>query len=228
MVAQSTASPTASPTASQDAPREWLLPLDFLYQESEFNAGTGACGPTALAVAGRWTTRRVIPTAKMMLDSMVAMRLCTSTGVTNLPNLEKAARNLHYPVQLKPSGTGVLSNVLSYAASVLKGAYQSPGVCIFECTNGQALRDYLSGTGEDASGLRNHILALVGFNYGGYSPYLGCTVPEGYFACDGDSTIINPIVGGKRVHRNITPQLCYYTYDNLNAAKPYDVFSIPR
>lgn len=204
---------------------EYLLPIGSLYMESEFNAGVGACGPTALAVGGRWTLQQRGPNAIDMMKSMQRMGLCGPTGVTNIPNLETAARTLHYPVQVRGAG----QTPLDYAAATFKGTYGNQGVCVYECTNGQVLRDYVLGAGEDATNLQNHIFALVGYNSGGYSNFLGMNVPEGFFACDGANGLSNPIVAGVgRVHRYINTLYCYYTKANLLQARPYDCFSVTR
>lgn len=204
---------------------EYLLAIGSLFTESEFNAGVGACGPTALAVGGRWTLQKRGPNAKDMLASMRQMGLCGPTGVTNIPNLEKAAKALHYPVQYRASG----QSPLDYAKATFQGTYGKPGVCVYECTNGQVLKDYVFGAGEDASNLQNHILALVGYNSGGYSNFLGMNVPEGFFACDGANALTNPVIAGVgRVHRYINTLYCYYPKANLLQAQPYDCFSVTR
>lgn len=201
---------------------EYMLSTASLYTESEFNAGTGACGPTALAVAGRWVTQKRTPLASEMLASMRQMGLCGPTGVTNMPNLEKAATTLHYRTRLRPAGV----SPLSFVARAIRGDYGPPGVCLYECTNGQVLKDYVWGSGEDATNLQNHIFAFVGYNEGGYSPWFGCTVPPGFIACDGANDMNNPVVNGSRVHRALNTVYIYYTTALLQVGKPYDSFAV--
>jgi hypothetical protein len=201
---------------------EFLLSIGSLYTESEFNAGVGACGPTALAVGGRWVNQKRTPIASEMMASMRQMGLCGPTGVTNMPQLEAAARNLHYRTRMRPAGV----SPLSFAARVLMGSYGAPGVVVYECTNGQVLTDYLFGSGEDAGNLKNHILALVGYNTGGYSNFFGCQVPAGFIACDGCNNMNNPVVRGSRVHRFINTLYVYYTTAILEAGQPYDSFAV--
>lgn len=208
---------------------EFLLSLGSLYNESEFNAGSGACGPCALAAGARWHLNARGPLARDMLLAMRRMTdsngnpLCGPTGITTLGKLSQAAVQLRYPVQ-KQAGAP-----LDYAANLFQSRNGlRPGVTLLGISNGQALRDYLSGLGEDATNLQNHFIGLVGYNAGGYSNFLGCQVPTGFFAVDGASLINNPLVSGVgRIHRFINTSLCYYPLTVLTAAQPFDgAFSV--
>ena len=204
---------------------ENILSTRAVYNESEFLAGSGACGPTALAGADRWYHSIPTPTAVQTKTLMQQAGLCTSTGVTTLPKMAQFAKSRGMPVQLRPAGMGVLD----YAArSFLSQSNLKPGFVILEVTNGQAIRDYLTGAGEDAIGLQNHIFGLFGYNSGGWCAFLGFTVPAVFLAIDGDSNLVNNVVNGVRVHRAINQTYCYYTTAVLSAARPYDAFSIVR
>lgn len=207
---------------------DFVLPLNGLYNESEFLAGVGACGPTILAGAGRWTHNAQTPFASQMLSSMLAMGLCSPTGITTMNKLRQAARNLHYPVQDRPAGV----DPITYAIRAFQGVGGlKPGVVLVGISNGQVLQDYLSGAGEDAVNLHNHFIGLVGWHPagGGYSNLLGCTAPEGFSVIDGANLLMNPNVPGRgRIHRNINTQLGYYTRAVLTAALPFDAFSVTR
>jgi hypothetical protein len=211
---------------------EYLLPVTGLYNESEFNAGTGACGPTILAGQGRWRTQSRTPSAQQAMQQMITWGLCGPTGVTTLKKLYTAAQQYGY----KPA-TRTLAMMqqgvspLSFAARCLmhRAGYPAPGISCVLLTNGQALVDYLSRQGEDATNLENHFIGLCGYNTGGYSNFLGCNVPAGFFAIDGASGVQNPVVPVVgRMYRFINTQLCYYTTATVNAAKPADVYIVSR
>lgn len=207
---------------------EYFLPGGSLYNESEFNAGGGSCGPTILAGAGRWTTGKRQPLAKQVVAQMQAWGLCGPTGVTNTPKLIQAARQYGYPVQLNAPNRGVMH----FAVDTLRGINgRRQGLCVLEIAKGQALVDYLSGLGEDAVNLAYHFIGLIGYNSGGYSNWLGCQVPEGFHAIDGASLLMNPYVkapGPGRIHRYINSQFCYYPLATVAAAQPYDIFAVTK
>lgn len=206
---------------------EYIIPLDSLYNESEFNAGSGACGPTILAGAGRWTTRSKSPTAQDAMQHMIAWGLCSSTGVTTLRKLYIAAGNYKYPRALNQNPqTGVFTFIMDTMRQT-NGRRQGLAVC--GLSNGQAIVDYLSRQGQDAVNLKGHFIGLFGYNSGGYSQFLGCNVPEGFLAIDGDNGIQNPVVPGVgRIHRHLNAQFMYYTLATLRQAQLYDAFSITR
>ena len=205
---------------------EFFVSGGNILNQSEFNSGNGSCGPTILSSALMWHNNQRSPIAKTVVSQMQAWGLCGPTGVTNTPKLIQAARNYKVPVSLNVPNRGVIH----FAVDTLTGTNgRKQGVCVLENANGQALRDYLSNTGEDAQNLQFHFIGFVGYNAGGYSNYLGCQVPQGFFAVDGASTIENPIpAGAGRVHPFINTQLCYYPLSVIAAAKPYDIFAVTR
>jgi hypothetical protein len=205
---------------------EWLLPIGNLWNQSEFNSGNGSCGPAILSSAGMWSTNQRSPIAKSVVAQMQAWGLCSPTGVCNLPQLLQAAKNYKWPVSENQPNIGPMH----FSVETLTGTNnRTPGVCVLEVSNGQALVDYLSQTGEDATNLEYHFIGLVGYNAGGYSNYLGCQVPQGFHAVDGACTPQNPLVpGAGRIHRFINTQLVYYSLSVLAAAKPYAVFAVTR
>ena len=206
---------------------EYLL-RGSIYNESEFNAGNGACGPTILAAAERWIKGARAPLAQDVLRTMYAAGLCSASGVTNLPKLALAAQRAGLTVARNQPNVGILHFAeYTLTEATVNGRHYAPGVCILEIANGQALTDYLSGQGEDAVNLQYHFIGLVGVNTGGYSSYLGCSVPPGFFAVDGASLLMNPVVSGVgRVHRYINTTLCYYPSSVLSRAQPYDIFAV--
>lgn len=207
---------------------EFLLPIGSLYNESEFNAGAGACGPAAVAVGARWVAGARKPLAKDVMLAMQQLRdsngnpLCGPTGVTTLGKMRQAASALRLATQAQ---TGAAP--LAYAADAFQAkSGLRPGVTPLGVSNGQVLADYLTGAGEDASNLQNHFFALVGYHAGGYSNFLGCNVPAGFFACDGAHLLNNPVVAGVRIHRYINTSLLFYPLVTLNAARPFGAFTI--
>lgn len=206
---------------------EYIIPLDSLYNESEFNAGSGACGPAILAAGGRWTKRSKSPTAKQTMQQMIAWGLCGPTGVSTLQKLYQAAGNYGYPRALnKAPSTGVFTFIMDTMRQT-NGRRQ--GLCVCGLSNGQAIVDYLSRQGQDAVNLKGHFIGLFGYNSGGYSQFLGCDVPEGFLAVDGDNGVQNPVVPAVgRIHRHINAQFMYYTLANLRQAQLFDAFSITR
>lgn len=206
---------------------EYLLPGNF-YTESEFIAGTGACGPNALSSILRWAIQKDSPdshTVMLQLQKWVGSDgkpLCGPTGImtTNQARQSLALGHYNFPIENRPAGEDLLGFCTHFFAPTPRAA-----VFLF-LTNGQALRDEISGTGEDATGLQGHFIALVGYNTGGASARVGKVLPQGFWACDGDSTVQNPIVNGVRVHRYTNSDLCYYSVATLAAAQPADVFAV--
>lgn len=191
--------------------------------ESEFNGGSGACGPCALGVAARWSKQQDTPNVHALTPLLAAGGFCSPTGVSDTPKLRNAAKSLGFTIE-NPSGGIAIWSFANAAIYGVAGYHQ--GAVVLQLRNGQALRDYLTGSGEDATNLHGHFTCLVGYNSGGYSPTFGLTVPQGFIAADGDQNQQNPIINGARVHRQLNTQLCYYSLQTLLAAQMYDAFSI--
>lgn len=201
---------------------EFLLPGSHTLA-SEFLAGSGACGVEALAGGIRWAMQDSVPLASTLLADMLAWGLCDSNGVTNTPKLRVAAVKKNMRIE-NPATNEATLHFAGRALQAVQGAHL--GAVVLEVTNGQVLVDYLSGVGEDATNLHNHFIRLVGYNSGGMSPTLGCSVPAGFFAADGAQLTQNPFVAGARVHRQLNTQLVYYPQSLVTAASPYDAFSV--
>lgn len=201
---------------------EFILP-GRITAESEFLGGAGACGPASLAAALRWSLQQDSPGVADLVPQLAAWGDCSLSGVSDTPKLRDAARRLGAVIENPANGESIL-HFAGRALQAVQGAHL--GAVVLQLTNGQALTDYLSGTGEDATNLQGHFICLVGYNSGGNSPLLGCSLPPGFFAADGDSTLQNPVVAGLRVHRRLNTALCYYPLSVLQAAAPYDAFSV--
>lgn len=201
---------------------EFLLP-GRITAESEFLGGSGACGPTALAAALRWSLQQDTPVTSAFTPKLASWGYCDANGVSDTPKLRAAAAKVGMTIE-NPATNEDKIHFAGRALQAVQGAHL--GAVVFEITNGQVLADYLSGSGEDAANLHNHFICLVGYNAGGFSPTLGCSVPQGFFAVDGDQNTQNPVVAGVRVHRALNTQLVYYPLSLLASAQPYDAFSV--
>ena len=201
---------------------EFLLP-GRITAESEFLGGSGACGPTALAAAIRWAMQQDTPVTASFTPKLAKWGYCDANGVSDTPKLRAAAAKVGLTIE-NPATNEDKIHFAGRALQAVQGAHL--GAVVFEVTNGQVLADYLSGSGEDATNLHGHFVMLCGYNSGGNSPTLGCTVPQGFFAVDGDQNTQNPIVNGVRTHRALNTQLVYYPLALLATAQPYDAFSI--
>lgn len=207
---------------------ETLLPGRITI-ESEFTGGSGACGPAIWAAQARWSKQAPIPTVKTVVPDMSkaigpnGKALCSPTGVTDTPSLRIWSQRAGFTVE-NPS-SGMAPWLFAARALLATGGYHQGMVCM-QLRNGQALREYLTGSGEDATNLRGHFIGLVGYNPGGFSNYFGLDVPQGFLAIDGDQNQQNPIINGARVHRQLNTQLCYYSLQVIQAAQPYDAYSI--
>ncbi|HET8909396.1 MAG TPA: hypothetical protein VFN11_20760 [Ktedonobacterales bacterium] len=191
--------------------------------ESEFQSGlTAACGPCAAAVAARWADRSLTtPRTYDLYQAMVARALCSANGASTASGLQTALSGLGY-ILVSPN-TG--ESVTAFSARLA-------GTCtiVLEVSNGQALKDTLTGATEDAVNLQYHYVCLVGRNTGGPStrplPPTLTSLPAGYWVADGDNNTQNPIINGARVHRGLNGDLVYYSDATIAAAKPYSAFAV--
>ena len=200
---------------------EFLLP-GRITAESEFLGGSGACGPTALAAALRWAMQQDTPVTSSFTPKLASWGYCDANGVSDTPKLRAAAVKVGMTIE-NPATAEDKLHFAGRALQAVQGAHL--GAVVFEMMNAQVLKDYLSGLGEDASNLHNHFICLVGYNSGGNSATLGCSVPQGFFAVDGDQNTQN-LVNGVRTHRALNTQLVYYPLALLASAQPYDAFSV--
>jgi len=204
---------------------EYLLP-GRIVSESEFISGvSGACGPNALSSALRWLVQQDSPNTRTVFQQLLAWGLCAANGVMTIDQLKSAPGHSGYdfPVQTPPVG----ENLLGFCTHFFTPTPRAP--VLLYLANGQALHDEISGTGEDASGLQGHFITLVGYNTGGASAHAGKTLPQGFWAADGDSTVQNPVVNGARVHRFVNTDLVYYSVSTLSQADAgYAIAVLPR
>jgi hypothetical protein len=194
--------------------------------ESEFQNGlTAACGPNALAAALRWSVQSAsAPTTYATFQKMRGLSLGGANGLSDLNELEQTARNFYgtnsgFTVVAPNSGEGVLAFMRRMAGVA---------AVVWETNYGQALRDYLTGYGEDATNLQRHILCSWGTNSGGTSARTTKILPSGFWMSDGDNDSQN-LQNGVRYHWPINQRLVYYPDTVVSAAQPIGAFAVlPR
>lgn len=195
--------------------------------ESEFESGlTGACGPNACSAAGRWSDQ---DSRTNSTDNTVSMNywlqkiVSSPNGVSTLSELEAMMRLLKYELVLPNQG----ESALAFANRMLWGQI---GAVVMFYDAAQALQDFITGAGMDASNLHGHFNCLFGRNSGGVSERAGGKVlPAGYWVSDGDNGVQNPIINGARVHRGINTELVYYPDSLMVAGGASSAFAVkPR
>lgn len=78
---------------------------------------------------------------------------------------------------------------------------------VMETANGQALRDYLTGSGENARNLHYHFIMVAGWHPGGHSARANRDLPAGWWCADGDNFDVGDV-------------LQFYPDDVLAASRP--------
>lgn len=189
--------------------------------ESEFQNGlTAACGSNAAAAAARWADQSLTaPTTYSFFQKMRSLGLGGSNGLSDLNELEQTLRALGYTIVLPNAGESVLAFMRRMAGVA---------AVVWLTNYGQALRDYLTGYGEDATNLQRHILCSWGTNSGGASARTTKTLPAGFWMSDGDNDSQN-LQNGVRYHWPINQRLVYYPDAVVSAAQPIGAFAVmPR
>jgi hypothetical protein len=156
-----------------------------LWQRSEFFDGlTGTCGPTSLAMAESWAGQSYT-SPKTMYQRMAASGLLVdANGDTTPDQIAQEARNDGFSINelpYDPNNFPLDNN--TWRAFVNQHIWHEAIVLMLH--NGQALVDSMSGLGENAAYLQNHVILLVGFHFAGYSPLGGRDLPTGWWAADG-------------------------------------------
>lgn len=159
-------------------------------RESEFVGGlTGACGPNALAMAGRWADQSQLSTLDVYRRMRAAGR-CDANGASTLAALAADAHDAGY-------GIAVLDYREPMAAALWRGFLQQHvgrEAVVIETANGQALRDALSGLGENAVNLHYHFVLVVGWHPGGLATRVGRDLPPGWWCADGDNRVVGDVL----------------------------------
>ncbi len=187
---------------------ETILP-GAIHRATEFVGNlTGACGPNALAMGQTWAEQGASVDTGGVYADMRRRGLCDVSGASTLEALRQEAVALGLPV-VDDRGYGEpWADWRTWYLSLVGNAF-----ILMETANGQALRDSISGLGENASNLHYHFIGIVGHHDGGYSSRAGHDLPAGWWAVDGD----NYVVGDA---------LQFYPDDILDAAQPCGALAI--
>src|SRR5260221_11156538 len=187
---------------------ESILP-GAIHRATEFVGNlTGACGPNALAMGQAWSMQSGMPDSGGVYADMPRGVLWEVSGASTLAALRLEAVALGLPV-VDDRGYGEpWADWRTWYLSLVGNAF-----ILMETANGQALRDSISGLGENASNLHYHFIGIVGHHDGGYSSRAGHDLPAGWGAVDGD----NYVVGDA---------LQFYPADILAAAQPCGALAI--
>lgn len=175
------------------------------------------CGPDAAAKAARWADQSL--SSPSMIDVYRKMRslgLGGANGTSTLWDLEQTLRKLGYTIILPNSGESVAAFLRR-----MDGVYAT----VWETGNGQALRDYVTGLGEDATNLVYHFVCRFGHNSGGASAFTTKAVPAGAWHGDGDSDAQN-MRNGVRYHWPINRRMEFYPDSVVAAARPIGAFAV--
>lgn len=174
----------------------------------------GTCGPRALASAASSVLNRVVG----LQDVYTLMRQhgwCDASGASTLSGLVSAAQKLGCTVAERVDGSDM--------NGFMRAHLPNGNPIIYETSDGQALVDTLSGARENATNLRFHFIALLGYHNGGYSGTQARTLPEGVWAADG----ANLAGGNDRAHNFQGLNLLqYYPFSVIDASAPYGAFAL--
>lgn len=185
----------------------------------------GTCGPNALAMAESWAAQSYVNTMAVFARMAPAGR-CDSIGRATINSLRDQAVADGFRVELVGyNGAGIDEATWRHFLATHAGN----SVVIVETLNGQALRDLISGQGEDATNLQRHFFGIYGLNDGsGPSALFKRSVPPGYIVSDGCNGLMNPVVNGvrQRVIGSDKHQQLYYPYALVRASRPAALLAI--
>lgn len=154
-----------------------------LWRESEFVGNlTGACGPNALAMAESWAEQQHIGTLEVYQRMRAAGR-CDANGPATIGGIYEQA-----------VADGFQTHLLGFREPMPAAEWRDffalhvgARAVVMETANGQALRDTLSGQGENARNLKYHFIVVCGWHPGGHAARAGRDLPPGWWCADGDN-----------------------------------------
>ena len=185
----------------------------------------GTCGPNALAMAESCASQTYVNTMTVF-GRMAPAGRCDSDGRATIDSLAAQAKADGFRVELVGyNGAGIDEATWRHFLATHAGN----AVVIVETLNGQALRDLISGQGEDATNLQRHFFGIYGLNDGTQpSALFKRTVPPGYIVSDGCNGLMNPVVNGarERVIGADKHQQLFYPYTVVRASRPGALLAI--
>ena len=162
-------------------------------RESEFVRGlTGACGPNSAAMAERWADQSRLETLEVY-DRMRAAGRCDKNGASTLDALAEDARSHGYRTDILPFSEPLAEREWR----AFFDRHVGHQAIVMETANGAALRDFLSGEGENynpSHPLRYHYIVVAGWHPGGYSDRAKRHVPPGWWCADGDNFVVGDVL----------------------------------
>ncbi len=174
---------------------ESILP-GAIHRQIEFVGSlTGACGPNALSMGARWSTQAGAPDTYAVYTDMYRRGLCAASGASTLDALHQEAQEYLGMPLTAYRGYGEpwpADGVSGWSAFYTFHAGHS--YILMETANGQALRDSISGLGENATDLHYHFIGVVGYHSGGYSARAARDLPAGWWCVDGDNYVAGDVV----------------------------------
>jgi hypothetical protein len=212
-----------------------LLVRGRIWVESEFDGRTATCGPNALAMAESWALQKYIgqilfgkTATSVIYNRMRAAGRCDANGASVLLaiNAQAVADGLKTAVMWLNGGPVRYPAVADWAKWCVARFAENAGV-IAEPSAAHFLHDEISGKGMDAGpDLSFHYIFLNGYWPGGFHPTYQKDLPEGMFACDGDSDANNPIVAGKRTRVIAGSKTQFYSMVTLGNARLYELMAV--
>lgn len=195
-----------------------LIVSGYLNRETEFVHGlTGDCGPNAFHTLASWSDNTYISTYTVYQQMRAhSPALCDPNGESTGSGLRTYALTAGYTVAAYYGYAGdVWAGWLKFVLAQLDAGRP----VLIELSYGQALKDWLTGKGENATNLHYHYITLVGYNSGVVSTRIEAkgrgVLPNGFWAADGDSFDSGNV-------------LQFITYTSLAAAKPCAALAIAR
>ena len=184
---------------------------EFTTNETHFNK----CGENMQAMLQSWATQKYRSTTDVY-NAMRKANRCDVDGTSTMGQQVAQAKADGFKVDYLATDTSMDEN--DWRAFLFN---HLPNEAVgIEVANGQALKDELSGLGEDATNLKYHFITIFGHHDGGVSPHAGKTLPAGWWAADGDS-YVNNTHSSSGWNRHLGGHtLCFYSEETLRAAKP--------
>jgi N-acetyl-anhydromuramyl-L-alanine amidase AmpD len=182
-----------------------LLP-GTIHRYTQFQDGlTGACGENSLSMCFDWATQTYHGNKTAWTVHFALQRkILKDPNGSSMPYQQRAtAEALGLRVEAYHNWDTRWSDWKQW----LKEQIAAGHIVLFDVDRGQALKDAVTGKGEDAHNLKGHAIVVCGYHAGGFSAHAQRVLPKGFWCADGD----NWIRGDK---------LVFYTAETMAAAMP--------